>query len=166
LKGRHPEFIGQSREFIIVIEDKAALDRQAAYSSDDKTALLVDVKAIGDYAENGALHYAQHIINKTSLIRSSPLVCSAMKRIKIRPMYVDQRGYKLPEVENFEDFWNIILRDTTKTRFFGETPQETWVGVILKKNLLNFMKPALRILDNLVTMKRNLVVSIYYLPKR
>ena len=61
-----PEFVGISKDFIIVIEDKAELEKQANYSDDEKTELTTDVKSLKDFAENGALHYGKHIVENTN----------------------------------------------------------------------------------------------------
>ncbi|WP_026628154.1 HsdM family class I SAM-dependent methyltransferase [Dysgonomonas capnocytophagoides] len=159
-KAGFPEFIGRSNEFIIVIEDKAALDKQAAYSNDDKTALLMDVKSVRDYAENGALHYAQHIINKTSFDKIFAFGCSGdEKHHKIRPIYVDKRGYKiLTEVENFENFSAENIGKYYKEQVLGETPQETLeLEDILKKS--SELHEALRNYGQLGDNEKPLVVS-------
>ena len=41
----------------------------ANYLNDDKTLLAEDAKSIAEYAENGALHYAKHIITNTEYKR-------------------------------------------------------------------------------------------------
>ncbi len=69
-----PEFTAKSKEFIIVIEDKADTEKQANYKDEEQTELATDTKSITDYAENGALHYANEIIKKTSLKKFLPLV--------------------------------------------------------------------------------------------
>ena len=60
-----PEFVGKSKNFIIVVEDKESLDKQALFTDETEKSLLMDTSAIINYAENGALHYAQQILGKT-----------------------------------------------------------------------------------------------------
>jgi type I restriction enzyme M protein len=98
-----PEFVGKSKNFIIVIEDKEALDKQALFTDETERTLSMDVSAITNYAENGALHYAQQILEKTFFTQIFAFGCSGdEKHHKIRPIYIDKSGYKLlQEVENF-----------------------------------------------------------------
>ena len=86
-KSGFPEFVGQSGEFLIVVEDKASLDRQVKYVNEpEKDTLLMDKQSITDYAENGALHYALHIIKHTSFKKIFAFGCSGTEanRITIR----------------------------------------------------------------------------------
>ncbi|TDX48868.1 hypothetical protein C7959_12547 [Orenia marismortui] len=71
-----PEFVGKSNEFIIVIEDKADLDKQALYEDEESDKLIVETEAIINYAENGALHYAQQIVEKTEFKKVFAFGCS------------------------------------------------------------------------------------------
>lgn len=59
-----PEFVIQNGEYLIVIEDKRSNDKLIKYDEESK----IDKKTISlkDYAVNGAVHYARHIIEKTS----------------------------------------------------------------------------------------------------
>lgn len=100
-----PEYLAQSGEFIIVIEDKAKTEDQAKYLSDD--TLLMDTPSVARYAENGALHYALNIIQKTNFKKVFAFGCSGTeeKRIVIRPIFVSSTGYKvLPKVKDFSSF--------------------------------------------------------------
>lgn len=107
-KSGFPEFVGQSGEFLIVVEDKASLDRQVKYVNEpEKDTLLMDKQSITDYAENGALHYALHIIKHTSFKKIFAFGCSGTEanRITIRPIFVTPSGYQLlPKVKDFQKF--------------------------------------------------------------
>lgn len=115
-----PEFVGQSDGFIIVIEDKASSDFQAKYVKDgDKSTLLMDTKSITNYAENGALHYALHIIKNTNFKEVIAFGCSGTEanRVVIRPIYVTPNGYQLlPRVKDFECFSPTHIR-----KYYRET---------------------------------------------
>lgn len=105
--GKHgfPEFIAKSGDFIIVIEDKADNSKQGKYLNEN--TLLMDNSAIIDYAENGALHYAQNIISKTQFKRVFAFGCSGTtsQTLKIRPIYVTPNGYQvLKPVKDFTNF--------------------------------------------------------------
>lgn len=102
-----PEYVAQSGDFILVIEDKAETDRQAKYMNGKNDTLLMDTASKTDYAENGALHYALKIIQNTNFKRVIAFGCSGTERdrLRIRPIYVSPAGYKLmPMVKDFSWF--------------------------------------------------------------
>jgi hypothetical protein len=74
-----PEFTAQSNDFILVIEDKADLEKQALYENEEENTLSMEQKSIKNYAENGALHYAQQITTQTNFKKYLPLVVVVMK---------------------------------------------------------------------------------------
>lgn len=102
-----PEFIAQVGNYLIIVEDKASADCQAKYMTDKTDTLLMDVPSITGYAENGAVHYAQHIACSTSYDKIFAFGCSGTEKdkLRIRPIYVSKNGYKiLPQVKDFSDF--------------------------------------------------------------
>lgn len=107
-KSGFPEFVGSSGDFLIVIEDKASFDKQVKYVNEtEKDTLLMDKQSVTDYAENGALHYALHIIKHTSFKKIFAFGCSGTdsSRINIRPIFVSPAGYQLlPKVKDFSKF--------------------------------------------------------------
>lgn len=121
-----PEFVGKSKDFIIVIEDKAETNKQALYCEKNPNRLDLRVNALTDYAENGALHYAQHIINNTNFKKIFAFGCSGdEKHHIIRPIYVDENNYTLlDEVENFENFNKANIEQYYKEIVLNETPAE------------------------------------------
>ena len=121
-----PEFTALSKDFVIVIENKASLDKQAVFENEDNSTLLMDVKSIKDYAENGALHYAKEIIKKTNFKKVFAFGCSGdEKHHIIRPIYVDEQGYKLlDKVENFKNFSSTLIERFYKEQVLGEIPVE------------------------------------------
>ena len=132
-----PEFVAKSKDFIIVIEDKADIEKQANYKNDDKTELLIDTKSITDFAENGALHYANEIIKKSSFKKVFAFGCSGdEKHHIIRPIFVDEKGYKLLQpIENFENFSKNNIEKYYKEQVLKEIPTETLeLKDILKKS--------------------------------
>jgi type I restriction enzyme M protein len=121
-----PEFTAISKDFILVVEDKASLEKQANYDDEENTILSLDKKSITDYAENGALHYAKEIIAKTSFKKIFAFGCSGNEKHHIiRPFFVDASGYKLLKpVENFENFSAENIEKYYKEQVLGETPPE------------------------------------------
>ena len=99
-----PEYVGVVNDFIIVIEDKADLDKHVKL---DGTVISMEVNAVQDYALNGALFYAQHIIKNTTYKKALAFGISGNeKRHKKSPLYVEDTEYYrvLPEVESFISF--------------------------------------------------------------
>ncbi|MDO5343146.1 MAG: N-6 DNA methylase [Bacteroidia bacterium] len=133
-----PEFVAQSGEFIIVIEDKADQTKQAKYMNDDREdTLLMDTSSVTDYAENGALHYALNIIEKTHFKKVFAFGCSGTQdeRIIIRPIFVSENGYQiLKKVKNFENFTAEKITNYYRTEVLGsKTVEQAELEVILKR---------------------------------
>ncbi len=59
-----PEFIMQISDYLIVIEDKRDNDKLINLTEDGSIAK--DIPSLSGYAVNGAVHYANHIVTKTS----------------------------------------------------------------------------------------------------
>ena len=159
-KSGFPEYVAISKDFILVRENKSELDKQVLYSDDDNLIISTETKAITNFAENGALHYAKEIITKTNFKKVFAFGCSGdEKHHIIRPIYVDHNGYKLLEkVENFENFTNINIEKYYKEQVLGETPQETLeLEDILKKS--SELHEALRNYGQLGDSEKPLVVS-------
>lgn len=100
-----PEYVGVIRDFLIVIEDKASLNKHI--KRDDKNLIAEDVKSITDYAVNGALFYAKHLATKTTYKKIIAIgVSGNEKNHRISPIFIDERcGYKeLDDLETFISF--------------------------------------------------------------
>lgn len=99
-----PEYVGIVNDFIIVIEDKATLDKHIKL---DNGVISQDVTSVVNYAVNGALFYAKHLINNTSYKKA---ICFGVsgdeKKHRISPIYVDETEYyrELDDVESFISF--------------------------------------------------------------
>ena len=89
-------------DFVIVIEDKADLEKQKKLT---KNGILdTSVKAITNYAVNGAYFYAKHIAQNSPFKKVFAIgVSGDKKHHEITPLYVDDReGYEeLPDIETF-----------------------------------------------------------------
>ena len=155
-----PEFVGKSKDFIIVIEDKADIEEQVKYEDEEGTKLATDTKSITKYAENGALHYAKEIVKKTNFKKVFAFGCSGdEKHHIIRPIFVDNTGYKLLEkVENFENFSIKNIEKYYKEQVLGETPVEILEkDEIIKKS--SELHESLRNYGQLGDSEKPLVVS-------
>lgn len=155
-----PEFTAQSNDFILVIEDKADLEKQALYENEEENTLSMTQKAIKTYAENGALHYAHQIITQTNFKKVFAFGCSGdEKHHKIKPIFVDENSHKiLPEVENFENFTKENIDEYYKEQILGEMPEEEKEIMILCDQA-KILHEALRNYGQLGETEKPLVVS-------
>lgn len=128
-----PEFVAVSHskqygDFVIVIEDK--VDTVNQQLMDSGTGLLSDdVKAITDYAMNGAWWYARHIIDNTSYKHAIAIgVSGDEKHHIIQPLHYQDGGgleYKmLPEVEEFISFNDDNIDEYYQSAILGEQTDE------------------------------------------
>lgn len=162
-----PEFVGISNEFIIVIEDKASLEKQANYTDTDESNLALDIKSLQDFAENGAFHYGNHIVENTNFKKVFAFGCSGdEKHHIIRPIFIDKNGYKLlTHVENFENFSTDNIERYYNEQVLGELPIEALeLEDILKKS--SDLHEALRNYGQLGDSEKPLVVSAILLALR
>ena len=100
-----PEFVGVVKDFVIVIEDKADIKRHERMNEQD--TVCMEVNSIKDYAVNGALFYAKHIIQHTSYEKAIAIgVSGDERRHRISPLYVEDTEpfTRLPDVESFISF--------------------------------------------------------------
>lgn len=101
----YPEYCGAVKDYIIVVEDKAELDKHIL--RDDKELICQKTKSIKDYAVNGALFYGLHLAGKTSFKKIIAIgVSGNEKRHKISPIFIGERKdyIELPDVETFISF--------------------------------------------------------------
>ena len=101
----YPEYVAVINDFVLVIEDKADVSFHVKYT--DKGIIDTTVKAITDYAANGAYFYAKHIAQNSNFRKVFAVAVSGTpKHHRITPFYVDDReGYKeLSDVESFTIF--------------------------------------------------------------
>ena len=133
-KAGFPEFTAVVDDFLIVIEDKADLDKHIKET--DKGVISVETQAVTDYAVNGAYHYAKHIAQHSSFKKVFAVAVSGdAKHHKITPLYVDDReGYMmLPEIESFTSFSHDNIADYYHRMVLKEaTDEEKTTEQILK----------------------------------
>ena len=104
-KSGKPEFIGVVKDFVIVIENK--VDTAMHERRDKQNNLLEDTASKQDYALNGALHYAKHLIKHTNYKKVIAIgVSGDEKRHRITPIFIDDSLYpkELADVETFVSF--------------------------------------------------------------
>lgn len=123
-KAGYPEYTAVVGDFVIVMEDKA--DRSNLCLKEKDGAISLSVQATTDYAVNGALHYAKHIIEKTSYNKVFAFGNAGdIKHHILQPLFVDANGYKwLPEVQTFENFSSNHIEEYYKRLVLEEEPPE------------------------------------------
>ena len=124
-KAGKPEFIGVVKDFVLVIENKAEVSQHAHRDNDGN--LLDDTASKQAYALNGALHYARHIINKTSYKKVIAIgVSGDEKRHLITPIFIDDSLYprELPNVETFVSFNEANIDHYYHREVLGESSNE------------------------------------------
>lgn len=128
-----PEYIGSVKDYLIVIEDKASLDKHIKIDND---VISMNTKDVMDFAVNGALYYAQHLAKNTSFKKIFAFgVSGDEKHHKISPIFVDNTtDYReLPELESFisineNNIDEYYIREVLKE----DTDQEKETAELLK----------------------------------
>lgn len=108
----YPEYVAVVGDYVLVIEDKADLDRHVWY--DGAGVVSLDVKPVVEYAVNGAVSYAKRIAQHSHFRKVFAIGVSGDERHhRITPVYVDDReGYKiLEDVESFISFTPGNIRE-------------------------------------------------------
>lgn len=100
----YPEFVGVVKDYLIVIEDKADINKHKKLEG---SVISFEVSSVTEYAVNGALFYAKHLARHTTYKKIFAFgVSGNAKKHIISPLYVDETEYyrELPEVESFISF--------------------------------------------------------------
>lgn len=155
----YPEYCGVVKDFILVVEDKASLDKHLY--KDEKELIAQDVKVVRNYAVNGALFYARHLAAKTSYNKVLAIgVSGNEKRHRITPVFVNDRDdyQELADVETFISFNESNIDEFyLKEILHEETDVEKTTAEILKDAAE--LHEYLRTYGQLTTEQKPLVVS-------
>lgn len=130
-----PEYCAVVNDFVLVMDDKSDRGNLCAFE-DDGTTISLTMQATTNYAVNGALHYAKHILQNTTYNKVFAFGNAGdRKHHIIQPLFVDNNGYTwLPEVETFENFSANHILEYYKRIVLKETPPEDIeLADILKK---------------------------------
>ena len=153
-----PEFVGVVKDYIIVIEDKYDINK---HEKREGSILSLEVNAVKDFAMNGALFYAKHLLKNTSYNKVLAFgVSGNEKRHRISPIFVDETEYyrELHEVESFISFNNANIDEYyTREILQEETDVEKETAEILKDAAT--LHEDLRNYGNLKDIDKPLVVS-------
>lgn len=121
-----PEFLFFSDEFLVVVEDKKDIHKHEMKS--ERGELILDSPEIlKDYAVNGAVHYARHIIKHTNIVEKVFAVGASGDghSNKISIHYVDSKSYKyISDINNLEDLKEENIEEFYRVSVLGELPKE------------------------------------------
>lgn len=120
-----PEFLFFSNDFLIVIEDKADFNKNVVYDENRE----IDLKRpfIANYALNGAVHYAKHIVNNTITVKKIFAIGASgnSHSNEIKIAYVDKdKILELPNINNLEDLRAENIKEFYNVTVLGELPKE------------------------------------------
>ncbi len=117
-----PEYCGVVKDFLIVIEDKASIEKHIKRDTND--LICTETKSVKDFAVNGALFYGLHLAKNTSYHKVIAIgVSGDEKRHYITPLFINDRG-DYDELEDVETF--ISFNDKNITEYY--------IKEILKEN--------------------------------
>lgn len=121
-----PEFVIQNGDYLIVIEDKKNNDKLVKY--DEKGQIDKEISSLKNYAVNGAVHYANHIIEKTSSFDEIIAIgiTGDEEYHNIQPVVVSKIGDVVHE--------NILPKISNLSKLNPETIDE-WYSVNVLKEL-------------------------------
>ncbi|WP_255220336.1 HsdM family class I SAM-dependent methyltransferase [Terribacillus saccharophilus] len=120
-----PEFLFFSKEFLVVIEDKADTSKSVSYDENGDIDLTRPI--IADYALNGAVHYARHIVNNSLSVEKTFAIGASgnSHSNEIKIAYVDKETVKeLPNINNLEDIHPDNIEEFYRVTVLGELPRE------------------------------------------
>lgn len=124
-----PEFTFISNGYPVVVEDKPTLDKKELVDDDGK--LIFDSDATIEFADNGAVWYAQHIVEESTFHEVFAIGASGSSSlIYIQPYYVylnnegDAKYKKLPTITNFTDFTENNISEYYRVNVRGEKTKE------------------------------------------
>lgn len=153
-----PEYVGVVKDFIIVIEDKPTTNKHILL---DGAVISLETNAVVDYAVNGALYYAKHLVKNTTYKKVIAIgVSGDKKKHKISPIFVEDTEYyrELPDVESFISFNESNIDDYyTREVLKEDTNTEKELAEILKDAAE--LHEDLRNYGNLKDIDKPLVVS-------
>ena len=111
-KPGYPEYVATSKDFVLVIEDKADVGKHSNLTDDG--ILDMETKSITNYAVNGAYYYGNHIAKNSAFKKVFAVgVSGDEKHHKLTPLWVDDRvGYKqLPDIESLTWFSEANIQE-------------------------------------------------------
>ena len=166
--GKHgfPDYTAVVKDFVIVMENKP---ERGYLSLKDESNFLLTAEATEKYAINGALFYAQKIIEQTNYKKVFAFGNAGdSKHHILKPIFVGEfllEGLELSEVETFENFSEKNIEDFYRRVVLKEEPpEEVELNTILKK--AEALHEHLRNFGSLRETEKPLIVSAILLALR
>ena len=153
-----PDFIAVVKDYVLVIEDKAARDKLCLRDSDGSISQTVD--ATKNYAVNGAVWYARKILEHGAFTKIFAFGNAGdNKHHTLKPVFVGAEGVKeLDDVETFENFSaENIDKYYRHSVLCEESPEELQLEELITKS--RTLHEHLRNYGNLGDTEKPLVVS-------
>lgn len=125
-KSGKPEFLFFSNDFLVVVEDKKDIHKHEMKSENDEL-ILDSPEILKDYAVNGAVHYAKHIIQNTNIIDKVFAIGASgdghSNNISI--YFIDSKGYKfISYINNLNDLREENIKEFYRVSVLKELPKE------------------------------------------
>lgn len=100
----YPEYCGVVKDFVIVIENKADISKHSKF--DNNNLISQNQKDVENYALNGALWYARHIVENQNTYKKifAIAVSGDSKRHKITPLFIDNGALIKEPLKDIETF--------------------------------------------------------------
>lgn len=128
-KSGKPEFVFVSNGYPVIIEDKPTLDKNALVN--DNGELIFNSSTTMEFADNGAVWYAQHVVKESTFHEAFAIGASGNSELLyIQPYYVylDDNGLarykKLPTITSFVDFTENNISEYYRVNVKGEKTRE------------------------------------------
>lgn len=130
-----PEFVCYVKDYIIVIEDKADLAKHVKHLPSGD-GYLMDTASIKNYAVNGAVFYAKHLVENTNFKKIFAIgVSGNEKNHIITPVFIDdsKTTYPLDNIETFISFNEKNIDNYYRREVLKENTHEKELKEILQQ---------------------------------
>lgn len=154
-----PEFVCYVKDYLVVIEDKADLAKHV-YHLPSGDGYSMDTASIKNYAVNGAVFYAKHLVENTNFKKIFAIgVSGNEKNHLITPVFIDdsQTTYPLDNIETFISFNEKNIDNYYRREVLKENTHEKELKEILQQ--ASKLHDDLRNYGNLKDTDKPLVVS-------
>lgn len=125
-KAGKPEFLFFSNEFLVVVEDKKDIHKHDM-KTENNELILDDSNILKEYAVNGAVHYAKHIIEHTNIIDKIFAIGASGNghSNKISVYFVNAKGHRfIADINNLNDLKERNIEEFYRVSVLGELPKE------------------------------------------
>jgi type I restriction enzyme M protein len=119
-----PEFVFESDDFLVIIEDKFAIDKTLSEADGE---IDVSWPARAECAVNGAVHYARKIIeNSAHYTRAFAIgITGSEQHNRIVPVFVEGDTIRvLPDLDSLDVFAPTEIAEFHRVQVLGELPRE------------------------------------------